>query len=362
MCFAIHELYWRDHDQSRAVSQEVFDTHELLVMQADEFAIRNAHLAHLDRQMRELAKRTKTTNSFAWETTPYTAVALENAGFRRVRRSSIGVVDDGVGRAYVVFVYTRNIDALPVLVMGAHTLGKDDRVLRKDTAGQSETNKRGAKLQTGRMLMYGSQANYGANTEPGANPAHHPSVYLPNGKPDVTLNACVRRLAAHCTAIEAAVTPAIAQYRRDVADLHDPTHAHRMTDGCDAFSMSCTSSYVVQPHDDSGVVNECVLFANRTGPLPPGHEWTFVVGGHLLALPNMLCEGALVTLPGHGVEHGTLPTSSTAPSLRHGNLGCAMVTNKRFLEACAAQAARGETTATQSGLRHTASVLYASTN
>ena len=213
-------------------------------------------------------------------------------------------------------------------------------------------------MQSGRMLMYGSKPNFGQNSAKGATRRPHPSVYVPNGRVDSTLNGLVRRLASHCATVEALATPSISALRWYLANVHDSSGTHRMSADCAAFSLSLTSSYVVQPHDDSGLVNEFVLFANRTGAFPEGHEWMFVVAGCLLALPDAIGAGVMVTLPGRDVYHGTLPTSSTSASLRHGNVGCALVTRREFIEACIAQTARGESTEVDSGPAHTAHVLY----
>jgi hypothetical protein len=146
------------------------------------------------------------------------------------------------------------------------------------------------------------------------------------------------------TTAEKIVTPAAAQLRKELAQKYDGHRQHRIADACDGFSLSVTASYVVGPHDDSGLANEFILFANRHGALPDGHAWLFAVGGCILELPMEKGGGVHVSLPGSGVYHGTLPTSSTGPTYQHGNLGSALVTKISFINACIAQQERDETT------------------
>ena len=117
--------------------------------------------------------------------------------------------------------------------------------------------------------------------------------------------------------------------------------------------MSLTSGYVVPPHDDSGASNESILFACRD-PMPAGHEWLFAVAGFILELPKAKGEAVHVAVPGCGVFHGTLPSSSTQPHHHHGNLGAALVTGKQLIQAVDKQRARGETTPD----KYTASHMY----
>ena len=343
-------MYWAAAPGVEGVSQNVLDTHEQLMLTADEFCKYNEHLRMLGADARAFRED--------WHVSEYTTAKLELQGFTRLTNSTIGLVEDGAGKFVIVFVYTIDVDVDPLIQLSEYALSKDDKVKHKHTAGQSLVNKRGSKLQSGRMLMYGSKPNFGQNSAKGANRRPHPSVYVPNGRIDSTLNGLVRNLASHCATMEALATPPISALRWHLANAHDSSGAHRMSGDCAAFSLSLTSSYVVQPHDDSGVANEFVLFANRTGDFPKGHEWMFVVAGCLLALPNTIRTGVMITLPGSNVYHGTLPTSSTSTSLCHGNVGCALVTRKEFIEACIAQTARGESTEVDSGPAHTASVLY----
>lgn len=348
----MERMYWVGASSFEdPVGQAVLATHEQVILSVDEFCKYNEHLRMLGADTRLFGE--------PWHVSEYTIRKLERQDFRRLTKSTIGLVDDGTGYFIIVFVYTIHVDVDPLLQLSQYALSIKDQVKHKHTAGQSQVDKRGSKMQTGRMLMYGSKPNFGRNSAEGANSKPHPSVYVPNGTPDATLNGLVRDLASHCAAMEADATPEMSRLRWELADAHDPTGVHRISDDCAGFSLSLTSSYVVQPHDDSGMVNECILFANRTGAFPRGHEWMFTVAGCLLALPHMLGSGVMVTLPGFGVCHGTLPTSSTSASLRHGNVGCALVTRKEFIAACIAQTARGESTQQDSGPMHVASAVYA---
>jgi hypothetical protein len=148
--------------------------------------------------------------------------------------------------------------------------------------------------------------------------------------------------------------PAYAAHRDALADETDPQRRHRFSMRTSAFANSLTSSFVVPPHDDSGVACEAVAFTNRNGPLPDGHEWDFAVGGHIHPLPNMVGKSVALFVKGSDLFHGTLPTSSVEDTCLHGNHGSALVTKVEMIRALRAQAARGECTS----LEKTASPLY----
>ena len=46
----------------------------------------------------------------------------------------------------------------------------------------------------------------------------------------------------------------------------DPAGLHRLSPGSSAFSASLTASYVISPHNDSGLACETIAFCNRNGP------------------------------------------------------------------------------------------------
>ena len=345
--WAVSDFYWKDADNGApAVSQKVLNTHAVKLMSMAEWRQNEAVLENIKLKVEK--------TDVPWEQTCYSEANLRSQGFCKLNGPTICAVDDGQGRAFIIFVYTPDQDGTSLLTLGNYAFGPKGKVLHKNTAGQSDVSKRGGKRQCGKMLMYGSKMNFGQNTPPGMNTQHHPLVYLPNGKPDACLNTYVKDLANAMTKMEKALTPAAAKARRKLARLYDPNKRHRISDSCYGFSLSLADTYVVSPHDDSGVSNEFIQFANRNGPLPPGHEWNFVVGGCILPLPHVAGQAVNITLPGSGVHHGTLPTSSTLPTFQHGNLGSALVTKKQFVDACREQTARGETTPS----KYTASALY----
>mmetsp|Transcript_4497 Transcript_4497/g.10966 ORF Transcript_4497/g.10966 Transcript_4497/m.10966 type:complete len:116 (+) Transcript_4497:2-349(+) len=62
------------------------------------------------------------------------------------------------------------------------------------------------------------------------------------------------------------------------------------------------------------------------------------------ALPSRRGQGVLLFIKGTGLYHGTLPTSSVAPTHLHGNHGSALVTKQRMVDGLRRQRARGEAT------------------
>ena len=150
--------------------------------------------------------------------------------------------------------------------------------------------------------------------------------------------------------------PAYAAHRDALARGTDPMQEHRFSKNTSGFAFSLTSSFVVSPHDDSGVACETIAFTNRNGKrLPEGHEWSFVVGCHIHPLPNKIGSSVVLFVKGHGLFHGTLPTSSVEDTLLHGNHGSALVTKKQMVNALRTQAKRGECTPREKR----ASLLYA---
>ena len=122
--------------------------------------------------------------------------------------------------------------------------------------------------------------------------------------------------------------------------------------------MTTSVNYVVDPHNDSGAACELIMFANPHGPLPPGHEWLFAMGGAILELPTNAGEAVIMCVKGEGVYHGTLPTSSCTPTHQHGNFGSALITKKQMIKGLQRQAARREETA----CKYQSSELYFGNN
>ena len=150
--------------------------------------------------------------------------------------------------------------------------------------------------------------------------------------------------------------PAYAAQRDALAIETDPCREHRFSRKTSAFACSLASSFVVSPHDDSGVACETICFTNRNGPLlREGHTWSFAVGGHIHPLPNKVRSSVVLFVKGRKLFHGTLPTSSVEDTLFHGNHGSALVTKKQMVNALRTQAKRGECTPPEKR----ASLLYA---
>ena len=80
-------------------------------------------------------------------------------------------------------------------------------------------------------------------------------------------------------------------------------------------------------HNDSGAALEAIGFAYAAqSPLPNGHEWIFAVAGCIHPLPVDREGFVFVAVRGRGVNHGTLPTSSTEPHFaEHAGVGSALV-------------------------------------
>ena len=138
--------------------------------------------------------------------------------------------------------------------------------------------------------------------------------------------------------------PSLAAKRDRIADNCDPQKMHRMSPDSSSLAVSLAASYVVSAHEDSGLASETIMFLNRNGPLPPGHEWCFAVGGHVHKLPNERGKAALFFVAAEGVSHGTLPTSGFEPTFDHGNLGSALVTKASTVQAMKEQQRAFETT------------------
>ena len=160
----------------------------------------------------------------------------------------------------------------------------------------------------------------------------------------------------YLSALEREMIPAYAAQRDALAIETDPCREHRFSRKTSAFACSLSSSFVVSPHDDSGVACETIVFTNRNGPLrKAGHTWSFAVGGHIHPLPNEIGSSVVLFVKGSGLFHGTLPTSSVEDTFLHGNHGSALVTKKQMVDALRAQAKRGERTPPEKR----ASLLYA---
>lgn len=336
------DLYWLGADDgSPAVNKTLFDAgfYNVLLLDTHTFWTSEAVASNI---------------SMSQDPTAWTLEALLVQGFKMIEKSTICAVADGTGRAFVVCVYTRQVDGEIMRSFANQVFGGDGSILHRDVAGQSVVSRRGNKSQTGRMLMYGTHTLYGVNASKLGLPSHwQPAVYMPcaTGIQPRTYDK-LGRFATHMSRLENTITPAIGEKRRLQIDELDPTRRHRMSTDCDGLSLSITSGYAIGPHDDSGIINEAILFLNRDGPMPPNHAWLFVAAGVIFKLPNTKGEATHISVAAD-VYHGTLPSSSSV-HLKHGNVASALVTRKDLARAFSKQVARGEETP----LPFTASYLY----
>ena len=211
----------------------------------------------------------------------------------------------------------------------------------KEVRGLSKFGRRGGKkAEHGAMVMFGSHNLIPSVRHDKAIPA----IYNPKQLIDRNTNALMLEHADALSELEHRTIPALAHCRDQIADKHDPNRIHRLSDRCSAFALSLALHYVVTSHDDSGKAAEGILFVNATGPLPPGHSWDFVVGGHILPLPTERGKAAFIFVEGEGVQHGTLPTSATEPTCDHGNFGSALVTKDKMIQALERQGESGKPT------------------
>lgn len=344
-------MHWLDADETKlAVSLEVYERCEIIVMEPSEFERHERHLKHVAASIRF----TGFDDNFPWHRTGWNKDALLQHGFRYSAAPTILVVRHATWFE-VKYLYwpmstpLRHQDALCKHTFdAAGTLNS-----KKNLKGRTVVGERGNKGMSGTMVTFGSHDLNGGHYVKKGDPAI-PALYNPSGAIDPTLNELVSKHAAELSALETRLTPAYAAHRKAIADQFDPERLHRMDPTVDAFSLAASSNYAVVPHDDSGEGPETVGFTNRNGPLPEGHEWLFCVGGHVHPLPNATNESVLIVLQGKGLYHGTLPTSSTGGSYAHGDHGAALVSKTQMIESLKRQIDRGESTPTAA----TASALY----
>lgn len=348
----IHQLYWEDavwdqNVQELAVSREVFEMCTLTIISQDEFAANEALMKAVEKSIPE--------TGFAeveWHKTRWTEKHLvENCGFRRTGDSTILAVADGFGRYAIKYVYvTMDTESKPMRELSSYVFDDQGRVRdainpESGLRGQSLVVRRGNKAMNhgSVMMMYGS---WDCWDWPGATAKQvtQPRIYNPSGQLDKTLNSLLTTHADHLTQCERQMIPSYAAHRDRIAALTDPHRVHRISEHTTAFSVSLTASYVIAPHNDSGMACETIGFINRNGALPDGHEWLFAIGGHVHPLPNQLGKSVILFIKGQGAYHGTLPTSSTESTALHGNHGSALVTKKRMVDGLMRQAEREETT------------------
>ena len=337
-------------------------------MQAPQtITISDADFEQTEKLLRQMGERAK-TDARSWHQTEWTAEKLEAQGFGRINSPTILVREDGKRIATVMYGTTSfkaegkaftisasnalSLAGSAVATLGEMALGTDGRQLRPMKRGQSHVKTRDSKRQDGHMMMYGSKCERGANAREG-DKEWHPEVYMRNHAIDAELNGAVSYTANMMSILEGLAAPGDFQSRHALAERVDPEERHRMAPFCSGFSLGLSTGYIVAPHDDSSAANELIVFVNRTGPLPDGHQWLFLVNGYIIELPKDTGQVCMVSVAPK-VHHGTLPTSSTQETHVHGNLGAALVDKHQFVLACEKQRARGGFTRPED----TASVLY----
>ena len=336
-------LRWPNIDDSKSrnrwtnvhITKDTFRNCNIMVLTEREFDANQRILARIHDKVKGFKakkKKEKQPVNFDWHShTNYTEASLLSVGFQSLTTSSLVAVERGGGLLEIIFIYWRepSINGAPMRDLCDHVYhGKRKKRARGDSL--LHDGSRGNKTFTGAMDMFGSWNAYGPASQGLGERKKEVRIYNPNGPVDPILN---KKLVAHAnqlTLLEMALAPICEAQRALVAETLDPYEHHRMTPFCSAFSASTSIGFVIDPHDDSGLpgVLEFVQFLNATGPLPLGHKWQFVIAGFICELPTAVDESLVIALPASGVYHGTLPTSSTGPSLNHGNYGSALVTKR----------------------------------
>eukprot|EP00966_Prymnesium_polylepis_P309163 7144735-Prymnesium_polylepis.1 len=283
-----------------------------------------------------LDKNGKLLRPIPWEQFDYNRDHLiQQAGFVEASGTTMVMVGpDRDGRYAVKVVYGLLDSAEEMLALCGEVYTKRRPHQPKEVRGLSKFGRRGGKkAEHGSMVMLGSH-NFipGSGHKAVGYDKAMPAIYNPKQPIDRNTNALMLEHADALSELEHRTIPALAYCRDEIADKHDPERIHRLSDRCSAFALSLALHYVVTSHDDSGKAAEGILFVNATGPLPPGHSWDFVVGGHILPLPNERGKAAFIFVEGEGVQHGTLPTSATEPTCDHGNFGSALVTKDKTIQ------------------------------
>ena len=273
---------------------------------------------------------------FNWHESGYTADKLIEHGFMMISTQAIFVVPDDAGKFVVKFVYepiSKGTIDDPLLALSEYIFTQDGRI--RDLVGLSIVTERGNKNMGGSMGALGSWYGYGKATQGLGPGVKQVMAYKPKGKRDERAIQLYQAHADHLSSYENRLTPSCGKARKRLMMNFDPKGVHRISSSCMATAVSVTMSFVVTPHMDSGSQGalEFIKFLNTDGPLPEGHKWYFVVAGCILELPSKEGDIVLICLPGHGVWHGTLPTSSTEDTHFHRGVGSALISKGSVLSA-----------------------------
>ena len=362
------KLYWESPGEHKPLSRKLFNVcHLHIYTQAQFEAIEKESKGIKDSIEAQWATENPGKKASdrqllkGWHETDYTRDKLMTRGYKVVTDGLIVAVDDGKGGLAIKVVYYPDAGAAAASALELAKYAFDgDRCKTNDCVGQSVVSVRGNKAQVGRMLMYGSTNQYGvhANNYSNNTVPEFTCVYKPNGKLDASLLSLVSEHADAMSALEKGVIPGYWNQRKRMMERLDPQGQHRITPNAYGTGLSLSSSYAVGIHDDSGKGCEFIVFVNRNGPLPIGHTWCFVAAGFLFALPEVVGDSALIMVKGNGVHHGTLPTSSTGPTIAHGNIGTALVSPAHTIKQMERQLVK-RTTADCVGVRFTAAHMYA---
>jgi len=357
------DFYWvgvsNPHEDH--LSEKLFQECEISIITRDEFAARQDDLERIHNCLKSKTHRKGFIDGFRWQDSDYTESHLLARGFKQLSRSTITAVADENQRYEIKFVYLvetpQPSDKMASFCKEAFA---DGEARYPKLAGQSVVTMRGNKSMAGKMLAFGSWDAYGSHAQNLGTGVKQIRVYGPtNNEENATSKKVHTLIRAHVddlTSREKELTPACAASRSEIANRLDPGKCHRMSEKSDAFSMTVTANYIADPHSDSAAsgVLEFIKFINVNGPLPQDHRWLFAIAGCILELPNQPLATVIVALPGQGIFHGTLPTSSTEDTYQHGNFGSALITKQSVCEGLERQ----KTSNTQTPRRYCSSRLY----
>ena len=320
---SVMDLYHWPEFPGQPISPDIFRKCRRIIFTPEEF--RNA-------QATMIAAGNLINSSEGWG--GWTEEALVDAGFQMVSRPTLLAVAEADGGFAIQFVYLPGQPQLATMQKLAEAVFDSHGEVKGHTQGQSFVTQRGGqnpKTMSGVMLMYGLKCqphNREYAKKHGLCCTAVPCFYNLACPRDETLEQLWRDYLVEVSALERVQVPACAAHRECGAVRCDPQSKFRLAPQCNAFAVSFTSDFAIQPHDDSGGC-EAITFMNRDGPPPKGkrNEWAFAVAGHILRLPASRGATTSVYLRGTGLWHGTLPTS-----YKHNNHGSALVSKTATLE------------------------------
>ena len=340
------DFYWKGVTGRHQIGEELYAKCTTLIVTPQEFEEAQLVLKGVHDDIKSGGHAKGFHKYFEWQETNYTEAYLLEKKFRSISTSTIFAVPDGNGKYEIKFIYLRETPTSDPMLPFCDCVFKEGKARYRKLGGQSIVDERSNKTMTGVMLAYGSWDAYGNKSQGLGKKKMQVRVYGPSGKKDETAYKLMKAHVDDLTRAEETLAPACAAARAKIMDELDPYREHRMSEVCKGPSMTASSSFVTDPHDDSGMrgVLELIKFVNANGPLPEGHKWQFVIAGCILELPGIRGETVIVGLPAQGVYHGTLPTSSTKDTYPHGNYGSALITKASVVNGLTRQMQEGKST------------------